>query len=87
MARPADAVADGLAADEVGRLERPELLEDAGPAGAEALGELIGRARAVEAEAQQELATQGRRTAGRQQALRDGRRADGLGPDGRIGHR
>ena len=52
MARPADAVADGLAADEVGGLERPELLEDAGPARAEALGELVGRARAVEAEAQ-----------------------------------
>ena len=31
VARPADAVADRLAADEVGRLERPELLEDAGP--------------------------------------------------------
>ena len=63
VARPADAVADGLAADELGRLERAELLEDAGPAGAEALGELVGRARAVEPEAQQELATEAGRTA------------------------
>ena len=42
VARPADPVADGLAADEMGVLERPELLEDAGPAGAEPLGELVG---------------------------------------------
>ena len=65
VARPADAVTDGLAADEAGRLERPELLEDAGPAGAEALGELVGRARAVEAEAEQDLATEVGRAAGR----------------------
>ena len=50
VARPADAVADGLAADEVGRLERPELLEDAGPAGAEPRRELVGRARAADPE-------------------------------------
>ena len=36
VARPADAVADGPAVDEPGRLERAELLEDAGPARAEA---------------------------------------------------
>ena len=43
VARPADAVADRLAADEVRGLERAELLEDAGPAGAER-GRRAGRA-------------------------------------------
>ena len=61
VARPADAMADGLTGHEVGRLECPELLEDAGPARAEALGELVGRARAVEAEAKQQVAAQVRR--------------------------
>ena len=41
VARPADAVADGLTADQVGSLQRPELLEDAGPAGADPFGELV----------------------------------------------
>ena len=43
VARPADAVADRLAADEAGRLERPKLLEHAGPAGADPFGELVRR--------------------------------------------
>ena len=64
VARPADAVAHGLAADEVGGLERPELLEDARPAGADPLGELVGRARAVESEAEQQVAAQAGWTAG-----------------------
>ena len=58
VARPADPVADRLAADEVGGLERPELLEDAGPAGPEPLGELVRRARAVEPEAEEEVASE-----------------------------
>ena len=41
VARPPDPVADGLAADEMGVLECPELLEDAGPAGTEALRKLV----------------------------------------------
>ena len=65
VARPADAMPHGLARDKAGGLERPELLEDAGAARAEAFGELIGRARTIEPEAQQEVATKGRRTAGR----------------------
>ena len=60
VARPADAVADGLAADEVGGLERPELLEDAGPAGADPFGELVRRAGSVESKAEQQVAAQAR---------------------------
>jgi alkylation response protein AidB-like acyl-CoA dehydrogenase len=86
VARPADAMTHGLARDEVGGLEGPELLQDASAARAEAFGQLIGRARTIESEAQQELAAKRRRTAGRQQALGDGRHADGLGADARIGH-
>jgi alkylation response protein AidB-like acyl-CoA dehydrogenase len=86
VARPADAMPNRLARDEVGRLERSELLEDAGAARAEAFGELIGRARTIEPKAKQELAAERRRTAGRQQAVGDGRHADGLGPGARVGH-
>ena len=42
VARASHAVADGLAADQPGRLERSKLLEDAGPAGTESGGQLIG---------------------------------------------
>ncbi len=63
MARPADAVAHGLAADEMRRLECPELLQDPGPRCAEPRRELVGRGRAVEAEAQQQIASQARRAA------------------------
>ena len=65
VTRPADAVADRLATDELGRLERPELLEDPGPARTQALGQLVGRARAVESKAKQQVASQARWTAGR----------------------
>jgi hypothetical protein len=44
VARPADAVAAQAARDQAGRLEGSELLQDAGPARADALGDLIGRA-------------------------------------------
>ena len=57
VTRPADPVTHGLAADEVGGLERAKLLEDAGPARSETLGELVGRARTVEAKSQQEVAS------------------------------
>ncbi len=60
VARPPDPVADGLAADEMSVLECPELLEDAGPAGTEALGQLVRRARAVEAEPEQKVASERR---------------------------
>ena len=65
VARPADAVAHGLAGDEVGGLERAELLEHAGPARAEPPGQLVGRARTVEPQPEQQLATQAGRAAGR----------------------
>ena len=58
VARPADAVADGLAADEPGGLERVELLEDAGPAHAEPGGEVLGRARPVVPQAEQQRPSQ-----------------------------
>ena len=60
VARPADAVADRLAADEVRGLERAELLEDARAAGAEPGGQLVGRARPVDPESQQQVAAEGR---------------------------
>ena len=60
VARPADAVADRLAADEAGRLERPKLLEHAGPAGADPFGELVRGAGSVESKAQQQVAAQAR---------------------------
>ena len=41
VARPADAVADRLAANEVRGLERTQLLEHAGPARTERGGEVI----------------------------------------------
>ena len=63
VARPADAVADGLAADEVRRLERAQLLEDAGPARAESVGQLVRRARAVEPEPEEQVAAESGRTA------------------------
>ena len=88
VARPADAVADGLAGDEVGGLERAELLEHAGPAGPDPPGQLVGRARAVEPQAEQQLATQAGRAAGRSSAGH--RRHDGgLGPTevSGMGHR
>jgi len=62
VTRPPDAVAHRLAADEVGGLECPELLEDAGTTGAEAVGQLVGRARPVESKAEEEVSSQVRRT-------------------------
>ena len=59
--RSADAVAFGPAHDELGRLERPELLEDPGPARPEPGGELVGRRRAELAEEHDDVATEGRR--------------------------
>ena len=53
---PPDAVLDGLATHEMGILERSKLLEDPGPARAEAGGELVRRARAVHPEADEEVA-------------------------------
>ena len=54
----AHAVTDRLAAHEVCRLERPELLEDTGPAGADPLGQLIRRAGSVESQTEQEVAAE-----------------------------
>ena len=54
--RPADAVLHGLAAHEMGVLERSKLLEDPGPAGAEARRELVRRARAVHPQADEQVA-------------------------------
>ena len=53
MTRAPDAVTHRLAADEVRALERPKLLEDTGPTGAESLGELVGRTRPIDTEAQE----------------------------------
>jgi alkylation response protein AidB-like acyl-CoA dehydrogenase len=64
VARPADPVTNRLAAHEMRRLERPELLEDAGPAGADPFGELVRGCRPVEAQPQQDVAAKGRRTLG-----------------------
>ena len=58
VARPPDAVADGLAADEARGLERMELLQDPGPAHAETRGEVLGRARSVVAQAEQQRPSQ-----------------------------
>ena len=77
VARPADPVANGLAADEIGGLERPELLEDAGPARPEPLGELVGGAGPVESKTQQQVAPQVRWPVGRSLAERPGRRGRG----------
>ncbi len=62
VARPPDAVLHRLAAHEARRLERTKLLEDAGPARAQAHGKLVGRRRAVEAEAKEQVAPQAGRT-------------------------
>ncbi len=59
---PADTVAHGLAADELGVLERPKLLQDASPAGPEASGKLIRRAGSVLAQADEQSASQAGRT-------------------------
>ena len=56
MARPPDAVADRPSVDEARRLEGAELLEDAGPACAEGGRQLLGRARAVAAKLDEDLA-------------------------------
>ena len=84
VARPPDAVADGLAADEAGRLERPQLLEDAGPAGTKPGGQLVGRARAIDPQPQQQVAPETRWSAdGRWLGRRPGvRRCRQLG----LGH-
>jgi hypothetical protein len=83
VARPPDAVADGLTGHQAACLQRVQLLEDAGPAEAEGVGELFGRARAVMPQADEDLASQGR-------CAREGsprRSARRLGRDGaRVGH-
>jgi len=84
VARTSDAVPDGLAADQPGRFERSELLEDAGPAGTDAGGELFRRAWAVHAETQQQIAAKvGRSPDGCRQ-----RRDTGVRPgrQKRLGH-
>ena len=79
MARPADAVLDRLAAHEMGVLEGSELLQHPRPAGAEAVGELVRRARAVHA-----AAGRAGRVAGRTSRHR---RVVGGGGSGRPGRR
>ena len=76
VARPADAVADGPAVDEPRRLERAELLEDAGPARAEARGELFGRGCAVAAELDEDVPAE-RRGPGRDRSGRADRPGKG----------
>ena len=56
VARPADPVTDALAADEMGLLERPKLLEDAGPTGPDRDGKLVRRRGSVAAKAFQDVA-------------------------------
>jgi hypothetical protein len=56
VARPANAVADGPAVDEAGRLERPELLEDTRSACAKDGCELLRRARTVASKLDEDLA-------------------------------
>ncbi len=53
-----DAVADGLATDQLGCFERAQLLEHPGPARADPLSQLVRRTGPVEAQAQEEVATQ-----------------------------
>ena len=54
-------MADRGATDQVRLFERPQLLEHPGPGCPETRGELIGRGRTVQAQAQEEVTAQGRR--------------------------
>ncbi len=56
VAWAAHAVANRLAADQLGCLQRAQLLEHPGPARADALGQLVGRTRPVETQTQEEVA-------------------------------
>ena len=76
VARPADAVADGPAVDEPRRLERAELLEDPGPARAEARGKLFGGGCAVAAELHEDVPAE-RRGPGRDRSGRADRPGKG----------
>ncbi len=58
VARPADPVTDRLPAHEMGGFECPELLEDARPAGPDALGELVRGAGAIESKAEEQVTPQ-----------------------------
>ncbi len=51
-----NAMADGLATDQLGGFQRTQLLEHPGPARADPIGQLVRRARPVEAQAQEEVA-------------------------------
>jgi hypothetical protein len=52
MPRTPDAVAHRLAVDEVGVFQGSQLLQDAGPTRPKPIGQLIGRTRAVKAQAE-----------------------------------
>ena len=71
VARPADAVTDRFAANEVRGLESAQLLEHAGPARTEVRGEVIRWARPVATEADEQLAAE------RGRALHGGRTGAG----------
>src|SRR5215212_9059670 len=86
MAWPANAVADGLALDEVGRLERAKLLEDASPARTDRHCELVRRRGALTSEPDEDLAAQGSGRAGAS-GRRRRRGRDGGGVVGSRVHR